>query len=111
MSGVNVVMREGVSYRHPSRFLLVGTMNPEEGELRPQLLDRFGHPPFPMSPAQEPAAGKSDGAPDQCSHPQLFEDKTAKDCSASLGAHLGNGDKEHEERDGKPVIEACFHIE
>ena len=42
VSGMNVVMREGVSYRHPSRFLLVGTMNPEEGELRPQLLDRFG---------------------------------------------------------------------
>ena len=42
VSGVNMVMREGVSYRHPSRFLLVGTMNPEEGELRPQLLDRFG---------------------------------------------------------------------
>src|SRR3972149_5192825 len=35
-------MREGVTYSHPSRFLLVGTMNPEEGELRPQLLDRFG---------------------------------------------------------------------
>jgi Mg-chelatase subunit ChlI len=42
VSGMNVVMREGMSYRHPSRFLLVGTMNPEEGELRPQLLDRFG---------------------------------------------------------------------
>jgi magnesium chelatase subunit I len=42
VSGVNVVMREGVTYSHPSRFLLVGTMNPEEGELRPQLLDRFG---------------------------------------------------------------------
>jgi len=42
VSGRNVVMREGVTYSHPSRFLLVGTMNPEEGELRPQLLDRFG---------------------------------------------------------------------
>jgi Mg-chelatase subunit ChlI len=42
VSGMNVVMREGVTYSHPSRFLLVGTMNPEEGELRPQLLDRFG---------------------------------------------------------------------
>lgn len=40
--GVNYVERDGVSVRHPSRFLLVGTMNPEEGELRPQLLDRFG---------------------------------------------------------------------
>lgn len=40
--GVNVVEREGVSYAHPARFVLVGTMNPEEGDLRPQLLDRFG---------------------------------------------------------------------
>ena len=41
-SGWNVIERESVSFRHPSRFVLVGTMNPEEGELRPQLLDRFG---------------------------------------------------------------------
>lgn len=40
--GVNVVEREGVSYSHPSSFIMVGTMNPEEGELRPQLEDRFG---------------------------------------------------------------------
>lgn len=41
-SGVNRVEREGISEAHPSRFVLVGSMNPEEGELRPQLLDRFG---------------------------------------------------------------------
>jgi Mg-chelatase subunit ChlI len=40
--GVNIVEREGVSYSHPARFILVGTMNPEEGDLRPQLQDRFG---------------------------------------------------------------------
>ena len=40
--GVNYVEREGVSFSHPSKFVLVGTMNPEEGDLRPQLLDRFG---------------------------------------------------------------------
>ncbi|HTV23488.1 MAG TPA: ATP-binding protein, partial [Polyangiaceae bacterium] len=41
-TGHNVVERDGVSHTHPARFVLVGTMNPEEGELRPQLLDRFG---------------------------------------------------------------------
>ena len=40
--GVNYVEREGVSFSHPARFVLIGTMNPEEGDLRPQLLDRFG---------------------------------------------------------------------
>jgi magnesium chelatase subunit I len=41
-SGLNVVEREGLSVRHPARFVLVGSGNPEEGDLRPQLLDRFG---------------------------------------------------------------------
>jgi magnesium chelatase subunit I len=41
-SGENVIEREGLSIRHPARFVLVGSGNPEEGELRPQLLDRFG---------------------------------------------------------------------
>jgi Mg-chelatase subunit ChlI len=39
--GMNIVEREGISFAHPARFILVGTMNPEEGDLRPQLLDRF----------------------------------------------------------------------
>ena len=41
-SGVNTVQREGLTISHPARFMLIGTMNPEEGDLRPQLLDRFG---------------------------------------------------------------------
>ncbi len=41
-SGVNVVERESISISHPAKFILIGTMNPEEGELRPQLLERFG---------------------------------------------------------------------
>lgn len=53
-SGWHVVEREGFSVRHPARFVLVGTMNPEEGELRPQLVDRFGlgvHVAAPRDPA------------------------------------------------------------
>ena len=41
-SGINIVEREGISYQHPAKFILVGSMNPEEGGLRPQFLDRFG---------------------------------------------------------------------
>jgi len=54
-SGVNVVERDGVSHQHPARFVLVGTMNPEEGDLRPQLLDRFGLA-LALSNYEDPAA-------------------------------------------------------
>ncbi|MEM9725896.1 MAG: magnesium chelatase ATPase subunit I [Pseudomonadota bacterium] len=50
-SGENVVEREGLSIRHPARFVLIGSGNPEEGELRPQLLDRFGLSVEALSPA------------------------------------------------------------
>lgn len=51
VSGVNRVEREGVSHSHPSRFVLIGSMNPEEGDLRPQLLDRFGLAADVLAPA------------------------------------------------------------
>jgi magnesium chelatase subunit I len=53
-SGENVVEREGLSVRHPARFVLVGSGNPEEGELRPQLLDRFGLSVEVTTPADMP---------------------------------------------------------
>jgi magnesium chelatase subunit I len=53
-SGENVVEREGLSVRHPARFVLVGSGNPEEGELRPQLLDRFGLSVEVKTPADLP---------------------------------------------------------
>jgi magnesium chelatase subunit I len=53
-SGENVVEREGLSVRHPARFVLVGSGNPEEGELRPQLLDRFGLSVEVRTPAELP---------------------------------------------------------
>jgi magnesium chelatase subunit D len=55
--GVNHVEREGLAFRHPARFVLVGTMNPEEGDLRPQLLDRFG-----LAVEVEPMADPADRA-------------------------------------------------
>ncbi|HET7719655.1 MAG TPA: VWA domain-containing protein [Acidimicrobiales bacterium] len=51
VSGINRVEREGVSHTHPSRFVLIGSMNPEEGDLRPQLLDRFGLAADVLAPA------------------------------------------------------------
>jgi magnesium chelatase subunit I len=54
-SGENVVEREGLSVRHPARFVLVGSGNPEEGELRPQLLDRFGLSVEVVTPADLPS--------------------------------------------------------
>jgi magnesium chelatase subunit I len=53
-SGENVVEREGLSVRHPARFVLVGSGNPEEGELRPQLLDRFGLSVDVRTPSEVP---------------------------------------------------------
>lgn len=54
-SGINIVEREGLSIRHPARFVLVGSGNPEEGELRPQLLDRFGLSVEVASPKDVPS--------------------------------------------------------
>ncbi len=62
-SGENVVEREGLSIRHPARFVLVGTGNPEEGELRPQLLDRFGLSVEVKTPDDLPSRDRSRAPP------------------------------------------------
>ena len=62
-SGENVVEREGLSIRHPARFVLVGSGNPEEGELRPQLLDRFGLSVDVASPRDVATRGRGDPPP------------------------------------------------
>jgi magnesium chelatase subunit I len=74
-SGENVVEREGLSVRHPARFVLVGSGNPEEGELRPQLLDRFGLSVEVTTPrTQDPHRG---GAPARRirARPEAFIDR------------------------------------
>ena len=65
--GVNVVEREGISFQHPANFILVGTMNPEEGDLRPQLLDRFAH------------AVDIEGIPDAASRVEIVRRRLAYD--------------------------------
>ena len=61
-SGINLIERDGISHRHSARFVLIGTMNPEEGELRPQLLDRFGFNVALTGRPCQPNAGRSFGA-------------------------------------------------
>ncbi|MCC3764550.1 magnesium chelatase subunit D family protein [Glycomyces sp. TRM65418] len=78
--GWNHVEREGVSARHPARFQLVGTMNPEEGELRPQLLDRFGltvEATAPLDPGQRAEVVRRRLAYD--ADPEQFADRFATD--------------------------------
>lgn len=70
-SGENVVEREGLSVRHPARFVLVGSGNPEEGELRPQLLDRFGLSVEVKTPEDWPAGSRwyADARPSNTTRP------------------------------------------
>ena len=80
--GVNTVEREGVSYTHPARFTLVGTMNPEEGELRPQLLDRFG------------MCVTIEGVQETEQRVEIMERRVAFDENPGLFAGRWNGDSE-----------------
>lgn len=72
VSGVNRVERDGVSHAHPARFVLVGSMNPEEGELRPQLLDRFGLSVTVTTPAGPARAEAVRRRLDFDRHPEAF---------------------------------------
>lgn len=75
-SGVNIIEREGLSVRHAARFVLVGSGNPEEGELRPQLLDRFGLSVDVVSPKDVPSRVEVVRRRDAFDRdPQAFHDK------------------------------------
>ncbi len=79
-SGENVVEREGLSVRHPARFVLVGSGNPEEGELRPQLLDRFGLSVEVKTPTDLPSRVEVVRRRDQFERdPHSFTDKWKKE--------------------------------
>lgn len=99
--GVNTVEREGVSYSHPARFILVGTMNPEEGELRPQLLDRFG------------LSVRIEGIPEPEKRMQIIKYRTAYDenptefCSRFAEADTDVAKKLVEARDNLLSVEVC----
>ncbi len=87
-SGINVVERDGISHRHAARFVLVGTMNPEEGQLRPQLLDRLGlcvRLANVVEPAERQAIVRSRLAFDM--DPQAFRARFA-DAQADLAQRL-----------------------
>ena len=82
-SGENVVEREGLSIRHPARFVLVGSGNPEEGELRPQLLDRFGLSVEVRTPGDLPNRVEVVRRRDAFEHdPHKFVARCAKDTAA-----------------------------
>ncbi|MGH9078425.1 MAG: ATP-binding protein, partial [Acidimicrobiales bacterium] len=92
-SGTNRVERDGLSHTHPARFVLVGSMNPEEGELRPQLLDRFGlavEVRAPSGPALRAAAVSARLAHDAGSavanHDAALAERLAATAPAALGA-------------------------
>jgi len=84
-SGENVVEREGLSVRHPARFVLIGSGNPEEGELRPQLLDRFGLSVEVRTPAEiETRVAIMRLVAEQERDPEAFAEKWADEDEAIL---------------------------
>jgi magnesium chelatase subunit I len=89
--GVNTIEREGISLSHPARFTLIGTMNPEEGELRPQLLDRFGlcvHVEGLTDPAQRVEVVKRRAAFEE--NPAAFAERWAEE-TEKLRQAIGAG--------------------
>jgi magnesium chelatase subunit I len=98
-SGENVVEREGISVRHPARFVLIGSGNPEEGELRPQLLDRFGLSVEVRTPTDLPSRIEVVRRRDD------FERNPAAFCERWAAADAGVRDQLESARERLPRIE------
>lgn len=114
-TGVTTVEREGVSLRHASRFLLVGTMNPEEGELRPQLADRFGLAVAVVAsddPAQRAAAVRARLRHDlqPAAEAAACEQETQRLTSALAAARARLGEVELPEEQLTRITTACASL-
>lgn len=114
-SGENVVEREGLSVRHPARFVLVGSGNPEEGELRPQLLDRFGlsvevHTPQDLATRVEVVRRRDAFDRDRAAFVETWKRKDAQVRRRIVAARRRLGEVEVDDATLERAATLCMHL-